>query len=136
MTKNETELIVMRAQVTNNYVGAPPVAKRASYRPCILAAALAALSSVGAWSQTQLATVSGAITDPSGAVVPGVSVTIVSQGTGLKRSALTDSAGEYSFAGLPFEWYVVCISLCAKELVAKGYSKNSTLPERAGGIAV
>jgi hypothetical protein len=73
---------------------------------------------------------------PSGAVVPGVSVAIVSQGTGLKRSALTDSAGEYSFAGLPFEWYVVCISLCAKELVAKGYSKNSTLPERAGGIAV
>jgi hypothetical protein len=54
-----------------------------------------------AWSQTQLATVSGTITDPSGAVVPGVSVTIVSQGTGLKRSALTDTAGEYRFAGLP-----------------------------------
>ena len=57
--------------------------------------------SAGAWSQTQLATVSGTITDPSGAVVPGVSVTIVSQGTGLKRSALTDTAGEYRFAGLP-----------------------------------
>ena len=41
------------------------------------------------------------ITDPSGAVVPGVSVTIASQGTGLKRSALTDSSGEYRFAGLP-----------------------------------
>src|SRR3984957_19847402 len=101
MTKNETELIVMLAQVTNNYFGAPPGAKRPSYRPCILAAALAALFSVGAWSQTQLATVSGAITDPSGAVVPGVSVTIVSQGTGLKRSAPTDTAGEYRFAGLP-----------------------------------
>ena len=62
---------------------------------------MAALFSVGAWSQTQLATVSGTITDPSGAVVPGVSVTIVSQGTGLKRSALTDTAGEYRFAGLP-----------------------------------
>jgi hypothetical protein len=65
------------------------------------ASVLAALFSVGAWSQTQLATVSGTITDPSGAVVPGVSVTIVSQGTGLKRSALTDTAGEYRFAGLP-----------------------------------
>ena len=63
--------------------------------------ALAALFSLCAWSQTQLATVSGTITDPSGAVVPGVSVTIVSQGTGLKRSALTDTAGEYRFAGLP-----------------------------------
>src|SRR5271166_143131 len=88
-------------QVTNDYVGAPPGTKRASYRPCVLAAALAAIFSVGAWSQTQLATVSGTITDPSGAVVPGVSVTVVSQATGLKRSALTDTAGEYHFAGLP-----------------------------------
>ena len=75
------------------------------YRPCILSAALATLFSVGAWSQTQLATVSGTITDPSGAVVPGVSVTIVSQGTGLKRSVLTDTAGEYRFAGLPTGTY-------------------------------
>ena len=69
------------------------------FRPCI--PALAALFSVVAWAQTQLATVFGNITDPSGAVVPGVSVTIVSQGTGLKRSVLTDTAGEYRFAGLP-----------------------------------
>src|SRR5271163_4836570 len=101
MKKNETELIMRLVQVTNNSVGAPPGAKRAWYRPCMLSAALAALFSVCAWSQTQLATVSGTITDPSGAVVPGVSVTIVSQGTGLKRSALTDTAGEYRFAGLP-----------------------------------
>jgi len=101
MKKHETELIERRTQVTNNCVGAPLGAKRASYRPCIMSAALAALFSVGAWSQTQLATVSGTITDPTGAVVPDVSVTIVSQGTGLKRSALTDSSGEYRFAGLP-----------------------------------
>jgi hypothetical protein len=105
VTKNETTLIKRRAQVTNNYVGVPPGAKRASYRPCILSAALVALFSVGAWSQTQLATVSGIITDPSGAAVPGASVTIVSQGTGLKRSALTDTAGQYRFAGLPIGNY-------------------------------
>jgi protocatechuate 3,4-dioxygenase beta subunit len=75
--------------------------KRASYRPYILSATLAALFSVGVRSQTQLATVSGTITDPTGAVMPDVSVTIVSQGTGLKRSALTDTTGEYRFAGLP-----------------------------------
>jgi Carboxypeptidase regulatory-like domain/TonB dependent receptor len=101
MTKNETELIMRRAQVTNNYVGAAPSAKRAWYRPCILSAGLAALFAVGASSQTQLAVVSGTITDPSGAVIPGVSVTIDSQGTGLKRSVLTGAAGEYRFAGLP-----------------------------------
>ena len=71
------------------------------YRACILSSALAVLLSAGTWAQTQLATVFGNITDPSGAVVPGVSVTIVSRGTGLKRSVLTDTAGEYRFAGLP-----------------------------------
>ena len=76
-------------------------AKCTSHPSCALLIILLAFSSMCAWSQTQLATVSGTITDPSGAVVPGVSVTIVSQGTGLKRSALTDTAGEYRFAGLP-----------------------------------
>jgi hypothetical protein len=97
MTKNETELIIRRTKVTNNSV---QVRRSSSCRLCLLAAALAFFS-VRGWSQTHLATVSGTITDPSGAVVPSVSVTIVSQGTGLKRSALTDSSGEYRFAGLP-----------------------------------
>ena len=103
-----------------------PGAKRAWYRPCILAAALAAFFSVGAWSQTQLATVSGAITDPSGAVVPGVSVTIVSQGTGLKRSALTDTAGEYRFAGLPTGNYSLRIEKTGfQSQVREGVQLNS-----------
>src|SRR5580700_11202968 len=105
MMKNETESIIRRAQVTSNYIGAPPGAERESYRPYMLAAVLAALFSISTWAQTQLATVSGTITDPSGAVVPGVRITIASQGTGLKRSALTDTAGEYRFAGLPTGTY-------------------------------
>jgi hypothetical protein len=106
VTKNETESIIRRAQVSD-CIGASAGPKCASYRSCILSAALAALFSAGAWPQTQLAAVSGTITDPSGAVVPGVSVTIVSQGTGLKRSALTDTAGAYRFAGLPTGIYDV-----------------------------
>ncbi len=70
MTKDETESIIRQARVTNNCIGGPPSAKRVSYRPCILSAALAALFSAGALSQTQLATVSGTIADPTGAVVP------------------------------------------------------------------
>src|SRR5580692_4764665 len=98
------------AQVTNNCVGAHPGAKRAAYRPDILAALLAALFSISAWAQTQLATVSGTITDPSGAVVPDVVVTIFSQDTGLKRSTPTDTAGEYRFAGLPTGTYSLRIA--------------------------
>ncbi len=93
MSKKQSELIIRLAQVRNNF------------RPYTLSAILAAFLSISAWSQTQLATVSGTITDPSGAVVSGVVVTIVSQGTGLKRSTPTDTAGEYRFAGLPTGTY-------------------------------
>ncbi len=99
MKKNETELFIRRPWVRNNC------------RPYTLTAILAALISVSAWSQSRLATVSRTITDPSGAVVPGVSVTIVSQGAGLKRSVLTDTAGEYRFAGLPVGRYSIRIVL-------------------------
>src|SRR5579863_2725170 len=97
MTKDQTELIIIRSEV----------AKRGWCRSCILSVALASLFAAGALPQTQLATVSGTITDPSGAIVPGVSVSIVSQGTGLKRSTLSDTAGEYRFAGLPAGKYSV-----------------------------
>jgi hypothetical protein len=89
MTKTHSEFNIGLAAV-----------QRGWYRPCILSL-VALLFTTGAWSQSQLATVSGTITDPSGAVVPGVNVTVVSQGTGLKRSAITDTAGQYRFAGLP-----------------------------------
>ncbi len=90
MTKSGAELISRCAQV-------------------ILSTALAAISSAVAWPQTQLATVSGAITDPSGAVVPGVAVSILNQGTGVKRSTVTDTAGQYRFVGLPIGRYALRI---------------------------
>ena len=71
------------------------------YRPYMLLALSLASCSVCAWSQTQLATVFGAINDPTGAVIPGTHVTIVNQSTGLKRSTLTDTTGQYRLAGLP-----------------------------------
>ena len=44
--------------------------KCAGYKPAIPSALLLAIFSACAWSQTQLATISGTITDPSGAVIP------------------------------------------------------------------
>ena len=101
MTKKEAELIIWRAPVMSKYLGAPPRAKHAWCRLCTLSAALTTLFSVCAWSQNQFATVSGTVTDASGAVVPEASVTVVNQSSGLKRSALSDTAGYYRFAGLP-----------------------------------
>src|ERR1700751_1899437 len=72
---------------------------------CILLVMACASFSGSAWPQTQLATISGTITDSSGAVVPGANVSIVNQGTELKRSTLTDTAGQYRFSGLPTRNY-------------------------------
>lgn len=56
-------------------------------------------------AQSQLATVFGTVTDPSGAVIPGAQITLVNQRTGLKRGTVTDAAGEYHLAGLPTGHY-------------------------------
>ncbi len=42
----------------------------------------------------------GEVSDPSGAGVPGATVTAVNAATGLKRSATTDEAGRFTFAQL------------------------------------
>src|SRR5215467_577481 len=73
----------------------------ASRRPYILLVVLLASFSTSAWPQTQLATVFGTITDPTGAVIAGARVTVSSVSTGLKRVALTDINGQYHVAGLP-----------------------------------
>src|SRR5215831_784258 len=79
----------------------------ASYRPGVLLALTLVLHSVSAWSQTQLATVFGTVSDPTGAVIAGADVTVSSTSTGLKREGLTDLKGEYRVAGLPQGTYAV-----------------------------
>jgi hypothetical protein len=53
------------------------------------------LVSVSACFAQSTATLSGVITDPSGAVVPGAQVIVHSLATGLDRELVTDSAGIY-----------------------------------------
>ena len=52
-------------------------------------------------AQTPLGTVTGLASDPSGAAVPGVNITLTSQDTGVKRTTSTNGAGLYSFPDLP-----------------------------------
>lgn len=79
----------------------------ASRRPCILLVLLLASFPASAWPQTQLATVFGSITDPTGAVIAEARVTVSNISTGLKRVAVTDINGQYHVAGLPPGIYTV-----------------------------
>ncbi|MBA3712538.1 MAG: TonB-dependent receptor [Pyrinomonadaceae bacterium] len=51
-------------------------------------------------AQSAVATLSGTVEDPNGAVVPGVTVTILNPGTGFAREATTNDAGIYTFPSL------------------------------------
>ena len=81
--------------------------KCASYWPLILLALLSALFPACTWSQTQLSTAFGTVTDSTSAVIPGAQVTILNQSTGLKRSTLTDTNGQYRLGGLPPGMYTI-----------------------------
>src|ERR1051325_6038559 len=52
-------------------------------------------------SQVTTGTVSGTVTDVSGAVLPGVNIEITSTGTGIVRSTQSGSNGHYSIGSLP-----------------------------------
>src|ERR1700681_5092347 len=45
--------------------------------------------------------IEGTVTDPSSAAVPGATITLLNQGTGIKITATTNGAGYYLFPSLP-----------------------------------
>jgi hypothetical protein len=57
--------------------------------------------------QSATATLSGNVTDPQGAVVPGATVTVSSSLLGLRRQVTTNSEGNYTIAQLPPSVYTV-----------------------------
>src|SRR5438309_9722553 len=54
-----------------------------------------------------LGSIVGTLTDPSGAVLPGAKITAVEAGTGLNRTAVTDSQGYYVIPSLKPAQYSV-----------------------------
>ncbi|HEV2620360.1 MAG TPA: carboxypeptidase-like regulatory domain-containing protein, partial [Acidobacteriaceae bacterium] len=55
-------------------------------------------------------TVTGTVTDASGALVPGATVTLSNAVSGLSRTVTADSSGVYTVANLPFNTYHLSIS--------------------------
>jgi hypothetical protein len=56
------------------------------------------------------ARIKGTVTDPSGAVLPGVTVVATNQATGVKFDTKTQADGVYLFAQLPIGTYTISIS--------------------------
>ena len=77
-------------------------------RICVLAAVvcLSLMFAAGARAQNT-ADVVGTVTDASGGVLPGATVTITNTGTGVSQTTQTTSGGDYVFSLLQVGNYVV-----------------------------
>ena len=73
-------------------------------KACVISAASALLSLAPAeyvFAQTTSATLTGRILDPRGAPAPAITVSVTGQGTGVSRTAVTDTNGLYVLSNLP-----------------------------------
>jgi hypothetical protein len=79
---------------------------------------LVATCTLAASAQETTGTVTGTATDQTGAVLPGVTVTIKSTNTGFVRTAVTNEAGAYTASLLPVGPYEVTFELSGFQTVA------------------
>jgi carboxypeptidase family protein/TonB-dependent receptor-like protein len=78
---------------------------------CVLCCVCVLVRDAAAQSQAANGTIEGTITDSSGAVIPGVTVTITSAETGVERVLVTNERGLYRAPLLPLGTYRVIVEL-------------------------
>ena len=89
----------------------------------LVAALLAAATPV--FAQRTAATIRGTVMDPTGGVIPGVTMTAKNQVTGFTRTATSNTAGIYVFSDLPVGTYTVTAELTGfKTLTKTGMELN------------
>src|ERR1700681_691989 len=76
---------------------------------------------VCAFGQSIFATLTGTVSDPSGAVVPNANVTMKNEGSGDIRKTVSNSDGYFTFSSLPTGTYTMTVE-------APGFQKH----EQAG----
>jgi hypothetical protein len=62
---------------------------------------------VFAWAQIDRTEINGTVTDPSGATIAGVNVTVTQEGTNQIRAIVTDSRGQFVVSSLPIGRFTV-----------------------------
>jgi outer membrane receptor protein involved in Fe transport len=73
------------------------------------------------WGQFTTARLSGVVTDPSGAVVAGATITVQDLGTGYTQTSTSTSAGQYLFPTLPVGNYQITVAGAGyRQYVQKG----------------
>ena len=86
-----------------------PLSRRWSAGSTVLALCVFLLT-YGVAAQSTSGVIAGTVTDPTGAVIPGATVTIDNPVSGYTRTATTDPAGKFSFPNLPFNPYRLAVT--------------------------
>src|SRR5205809_6640411 len=103
---------------------------------------LVVILSTHTFAQTSNATLGGTVSDASGALIPGVTITATNTGTGIVTTVLSNEAGAYQFASLQTGTYKLTAELAGFQTqsynnVTLGISQqvrlNFTLP--VGSVA-
>lgn len=79
---------------------------RAARPALVLAVVFLALAGADSWAGVG-GRISGTVTDPSGAVVAKVSITITNTDTGIRETVATDDKGSYAFPSIPVGHYML-----------------------------
>src|SRR5687768_5064234 len=97
----------------------------------VIMALLALAGHASAQSQAANGTIEGTITDASGGLLPGVTVTVRNTDTGAERVVVTDANGLYRAVLLPLGSYTISAELA-------GFKKHeqTAIPITAGSAAV
>ena len=94
---------------------------------CLLVlGASAAFSSLHA--QSNSGSVNGTVTDPSGAVIPGATVSIQNPVSAYSRTTTTDNAGQFHFPNLPFNPYHLTVFKDGFATFAGDVNVDSVIP--------
>ena len=112
------------------------------WAPCLCLAALTMMFAGVAWSQVTTATFYGIVTDPSGAVIAGATVTLTREDTGAVITTTTDSTGEFTFDFLRASTYNLKIEAqgfkarLSKDILLSASQKfRGTFPMDLGSIS-
>jgi hypothetical protein len=84
------------------------------------------------FAQGTSGSVTGAVTDSTGAAIPGATVTLSNPLTGYSHVVTTDSAGAYQFTNVPFHNYNLEASATGFQKTNKQVQISSGLPVTAG----
>jgi hypothetical protein len=97
-------------------------------RSILLAAGAALLAASTAAAQTNSGALNGTVTDATGAVIPGATVTLANSVSGYTRTQTSDSAGHFQFTNVPLNPYQLSVTMSGFQAVSQRVDINSIVP--------